>query len=172
MKSTDSDSKITAKHLARKAVVYLRQSSIAQVRDNVESQRLQYSLKDTAKAYGFAQVEVIDVDLGISASSGAQVRQGFKQLLASIALGEVGIVLSREPSRRSRRRQGLGSSSISINAANLTIGLVSEAMRKRSLPCIGASLSGRACPAAWRASARPAFSASTGAPGVWLAAMW
>lgn len=102
MKSADSASKITARHLARKAVVYLRQSSIAQVRHNVESQRLQYALKDTAKAYGFAQVEVIDVDLGMSASSGARVREGFKQLLASVALGEVGIVLSREPSRLSR----------------------------------------------------------------------
>jgi len=102
MKNTDSASKITARHLARKAVVYLRQSSIAQVRHNVESQRLQYALKDTAKAYGFAQVEVIDVDLGMSASSGAQVREGFKQLLASVALGEVGIVLSWEPSRLSR----------------------------------------------------------------------
>jgi len=102
MKSTESASKITARHLARKAVVYLRQSSIAQVRHNLESQRLQYALKDTAKAYGFAQVEVIDVDLGMSASSGAQVREGFKQLLASVALGEVGIVLSREPSRLSR----------------------------------------------------------------------
>ena len=102
MTNTDSASNITAGHLARKAVVYLRQSSIAQVRHNVESQRLQYALKDTAKAYGFAQVEVIDVDLGMSASSGARVREGFKQLLASIALGEVGIVLSREPSRLSR----------------------------------------------------------------------
>jgi DNA invertase Pin-like site-specific DNA recombinase len=102
MKSTDSASKITAGHLARKAVVYLRQSSIAQVRTHVESTRLQYALKDTAKAYGFAQVEVIDVDLGMSAASGARSREGFKQLLASVALGEVGIVLSREPSRLSR----------------------------------------------------------------------
>ncbi len=67
-----------------------------------QSQRLQYALKDTARAYGFAQVDVIDVDLGMSACSGAQVREGFKQLLASVALGEVGIVLSREPSRLSR----------------------------------------------------------------------
>ena len=59
-------------------------------------------MKDTAKAYGFAAIEVIDADLGRSAASGAQVREGFKQLLASVALGEVGIVLSREPSRLSR----------------------------------------------------------------------
>ena len=102
MKHAESASKITPRHLARRAVVYLRQSSIAQVKQNTESQRLHYALKDTAKAYGFAQVEVIDIDLGRSASSGAQVREGFKQLLASVALGEVGIVLSREPSRLSR----------------------------------------------------------------------
>ena len=49
MKNADSAAKITARHLARKAVVYLRQSSIAQVRQRQESQRLQYALKDTAK---------------------------------------------------------------------------------------------------------------------------
>lgn len=102
MNRVELNSKITASHLARKAVVYLRQSSLAQVKHNTESQRLQYALKDTAKAYGFARVEVIDTDLGMSASSGAQTREGFKQLLASIALGEVGMVLSREPSRLSR----------------------------------------------------------------------
>jgi hypothetical protein len=103
MKSTDSASRISARHLARKAVVYLRQSSIAQVRTHVESTRLQYALKDTAKAYGFAQVEVIDVDLGMSAASGARSSVGFKQLLASVALGEVGMVLSREPASGRRR---------------------------------------------------------------------
>ena len=102
MTHVESTAKITPHHLARKAVVYLRQSSLAQVKQNTESQRLQYALKDTAKGYGFSTVEVIDCDLGMSASSGAHVREGFKQLLASVALGEVGIVLSREPSRLSR----------------------------------------------------------------------
>ena len=102
MNRVELNSKITASHLARKAVVYLRQSSIAQVKYNTESQRLQYALKDTAMAYGFARVEVIDCDLGMSASSGSRTRGGFKQLLAGIALGEVGMVLSREPSRLSR----------------------------------------------------------------------
>jgi DNA invertase Pin-like site-specific DNA recombinase len=102
MKHVESSSKITPNHLARKAVIYLRQSSIAQVKHNTESQRLQYALKDTATAYGFARIEVIDTDLGMSAASGAQAREGFKQLLASVALGEVGMVLSREPSRLSR----------------------------------------------------------------------
>ena len=102
MTHVESTAKITPHHLARKAVVYLRQSSLAQVKQNTESQRLQYALKDTAKGYGFSAVEVIDCDLGMSASNGAHVREGFKQLLASVALGEVGIVLSREPSRLSR----------------------------------------------------------------------
>ena len=102
MNQVDSTQKITSAHLARKAVVYLRQSSLAQVKHNKESQRLQYALKDTAKAYGFKHVEVIDSDLGMSASPGAQTREGFKQLLGSVAMGEVGIVLSRELSRLSR----------------------------------------------------------------------
>lgn len=102
MSRPDINQKITPEHLARKAVVYLRQSSLAQVKHNQESQRLQYALSDTAKAYGFKHVEVIDCDLGKSAAPGAQAREGFKHLLASIALGEVGIVLSRELSRLSR----------------------------------------------------------------------
>ncbi|MGH8593547.1 MAG: recombinase family protein [Gammaproteobacteria bacterium] len=93
---------LTPDHLARKAMVYLRQSSLQQVKQNLESQRLQYALADRAKALGFHRVEIIDCDLGVSAGPGAQVREGFKQLLASVALGDVGIVLSRELSRLSR----------------------------------------------------------------------
>jgi DNA invertase Pin-like site-specific DNA recombinase len=102
MNRPDTAQKITPDHLARKAVVYLRQSSLAQVKQNTESQRLQYALRDSARAYGFKRVEVIDCDLGKSAAIGAQAREGFKQLLASVAMGEVGIVLSRELSRLSR----------------------------------------------------------------------
>ncbi|MCA1617583.1 MAG: recombinase family protein, partial [Acidobacteria bacterium] len=93
---------ITPDHLARKAVVYLRQSSLQQVKQNLESQRLQYALADKAKALGFHHVEIIDCDLGVSAGPGAQAREGFTQLLANVALGDVGIVLSRELSRLSR----------------------------------------------------------------------
>ena len=102
MNANDNAQKLTPEHLARKAVVYLRQSSIAQVKHNQESQRLQYALTDTAKAYGFKHVEVVDCDLGMSAATGAQAREGFRQVLTSVALGEVGIVLSRELSRLSR----------------------------------------------------------------------
>ena len=54
MTHVESTAKITPHHLARKAVVYLRQSSLAQVKQNTESQRLQYALKDTAKGNGCA----------------------------------------------------------------------------------------------------------------------
>ena len=93
---------ISANHLARKAVVYVRQSTTKQVRQNLESQRLQYALTERAKELGFNQIDVIDKDLGISAGSGARERPGFQQLLASVALGDVGIILSRELSRLSR----------------------------------------------------------------------
>jgi DNA invertase Pin-like site-specific DNA recombinase len=102
MSRHDSTQKITPEHLARKALVYLRQSSLAQVKQNQESQRLQYALTDTAETYGFKRVEVIDCDLGMSAATGAQAREGFKRVLASVAMGEVGMVLSRELSRLSR----------------------------------------------------------------------
>jgi len=93
--------KLQPAHLARAAMVYLRQSSLSQVKHNVESQRLQYALAQRAKDLGFHRVEVIDCDLGVSAAVGSQ-RPGFKQLLAAVAMGDVGIVFSRELSRLSR----------------------------------------------------------------------
>jgi DNA invertase Pin-like site-specific DNA recombinase len=102
MTPNDNSQKLTPEHLARKAVVYLRQSSMAQVKNNPESQRLQYALADTAKAYGFQQVEIVDGDLGRSAAIAAPTREGFKGILSSVALGEVGLVLSGEVSRLSR----------------------------------------------------------------------
>lgn len=98
---TDSR-RITAERRARRAIVYLRQSSERQVRHNQESQRLQYALVDRARDLGWTEVEVIDTDLGSSAAIGAGPREGFQRLLAAVALGNVGIVLSREASRLSR----------------------------------------------------------------------
>jgi DNA invertase Pin-like site-specific DNA recombinase len=98
---TDSR-EIPAERQARRAIVYLRQSSERQVRHNQESQRLQYALVDRARDLGWSQVEVIDTDLGSSAAVGAGPREGFQRLLAAVALGDVGIVLSREASRLSR----------------------------------------------------------------------
>jgi DNA invertase Pin-like site-specific DNA recombinase len=98
----NTQTKINADHLARKAIIYLRQSSLSQVKHNTESQRLQYALAERATRLGFRQVEIIDKDLGSSAASGSRQRPGFQQLLTSVAVGDVGIILSREISRLSR----------------------------------------------------------------------
>src|ERR1700732_522280 len=94
--------KIKPEHLARKAIVYLRQSSDQQVRQNKESQLLQYAVADRVRALGWQQVETINSDLGSSAGLAAAQREGFERVLSLVALGEVGIVGSREVSRLSR----------------------------------------------------------------------
>lgn len=94
--------KIRPEHLARRAIVYLRQSSEKQVRQNLESQRLQYEVAERIRALGWKQVEIIDSDLGCSASMASARREGFERVLSAVALGEVGIVGSREASRLSR----------------------------------------------------------------------
>src|SRR5438128_4895441 len=99
---TNQHPKVTSQHLARKAVVYLRQSSAKQVHENLQSQRLQYALREQAITWGFRDVEIIDDDLGSSAALGARVRDGFTQLLGSVARGGVGMVLSIEVARLSR----------------------------------------------------------------------
>jgi hypothetical protein len=63
--STWKSPKVRDEHLSRKAMVYLRQSSMKQVMNNRESQRLQYAMEEEARGLGFAQIEVIDCDLGI-----------------------------------------------------------------------------------------------------------
>jgi DNA invertase Pin-like site-specific DNA recombinase len=94
--------KIRPEHLARKAIVYLRQSSERQVRQNLESQRLQYEMAERIRGLGWQQIEIIDSDLGTSAAIGSIYREGFERVLTSVALGEVGILVSREVSRLSR----------------------------------------------------------------------
>jgi DNA invertase Pin-like site-specific DNA recombinase len=94
--------KIKPEHLARKAIVYLRQSSEKQVRQNIESQRLQYELAERIRGLGWQEIEVINSDLGCSAAMTSAAREGFERVLSSVALGEVGIVVSREVSRLSR----------------------------------------------------------------------
>src|SRR5690606_20331961 len=78
--------------LARKAVVYVRQSTAAQVEINLESQRRQYELVEVARDRGFRKIEVIDDDLGRSAS-GMVARPGFERLVAALCGGEIGAVL-------------------------------------------------------------------------------
>src|SRR3954464_9233500 len=93
--------KISADHLKRRAIIYIRQSSPGQVIHNQESQRRQYGLADHARQLGFHQVEIIDEDLGRS-GSGQVERPGFQHLVAAVCTGQVGAVLCIEASRLSR----------------------------------------------------------------------
>ena len=95
--------KINTTHLSRRAYVYLRQSSPAQVEHNRESTARQYALVAKAAELGWPehQVLVIDEDLGVS-GSGVIERSGFARLTADVALGHVGIVLGLEVSRLAR----------------------------------------------------------------------
>src|SRR6266496_4485032 len=94
---------ITPRHLARKAIISIRQSSPQQVLSNQESLRLQYALEQRAVALGWRpeDVVVIDSDLGLTATS-TQHREGFKELLALVTLGQVGIILSFDVTRLAR----------------------------------------------------------------------
>ena len=87
--------------LSRKAVVYVRQSTPSQVQVHLEGQRRQYDLVDEARRHGFLDVEVIDDDLGLSAS-GTVARPGFEKLVAGLCAGEVGAVLCFDASRLAR----------------------------------------------------------------------
>ena len=96
------NNKIKESHINRKAIIYIRQSSARQVQKNKESQRLQYALKDKAKYWGWKDIEVIDSDLGSSAALGAARRDGFERMTSLVAIGQTGIIFSREASRLSR----------------------------------------------------------------------
>src|SRR5882724_8902925 len=93
--------KITPDHLAREAVVYVRQSTMGQVAENTESQRRQYALAESARTMGFASVVIIDDDLGRS-GSGTVERPGFQKLVAAVCSGDVGAVFCIEASRLAR----------------------------------------------------------------------
>ena len=95
--------KITANHLSRLAIVYLRQSSAAQVEHNRESTDRQYALAVKARDLGWPEdrVVVIDEDLGLS-GSGTVARSGFARLTTEVALARVGLVLGLEVSRLAR----------------------------------------------------------------------
>src|SRR6516165_4374934 len=97
-------SKIHKVHLERTAYVYVRQSTMTQVQQNVESQRRQYALVERAQAHGWADVRVIDDDLGCS-GSGHVERQGFETLMADVCQGQVGAIFAIEASRLARNGQ-------------------------------------------------------------------
>ncbi len=96
--------KIQPQHRERAAVIYVRQSSMHQVRHNLESQRRQYGLAELAGQMGFATVTVIDEDQGCSGSGSVQ-RSGFLRLLDLVFQGEVGAVFALEASRLARNNR-------------------------------------------------------------------
>ncbi|ABR47779.1 Resolvase, N-terminal domain [Alkaliphilus metalliredigens QYMF] len=98
-----STSKVRAEHLNRMAIVYIRQSTLTQVRYNQESTQRQYALQEKALSLGWTQeqIQIIDEDLGIS-GSGRSLRQGFQQLVAQVSLGQVGAIFGLEISRLAR----------------------------------------------------------------------
>jgi DNA invertase Pin-like site-specific DNA recombinase len=96
--------KLSVEHLQRAAFVYVRQSTISQVRHHREGQQQQYDLGERARQLGFTSVVVIDDDLGRS-GSGLQERPGFGRLLSSVCQGLAGAVLALEASRLARNNR-------------------------------------------------------------------
>jgi len=97
-------SKIKNEHLSRKAYIYIRQSTMDQVYNNIESQRLQYKLVDRAQELGWLSPVIVDDDLGRSAS-GTIYRPGFQRLLSAIEAQNVGAIFCIEASRLARNNR-------------------------------------------------------------------
>jgi len=99
----NGEHKITSSHRERTALIYLRQSSMAQVREHTESTRSQYALAGKAAALGWprSDIEVIDTDLGISGKWGV-AREGFTELVTRVCSGEVGAIFGIEITRLAR----------------------------------------------------------------------
>ena len=95
--------KITKKHLERLALVYLRQSTLIQVRENKESTARQYALAEEAARLGWesSKIAIIDADLGVSGRIDSG-RLGFKELVSRVCLGGVGAIFGLEVSRLAR----------------------------------------------------------------------
>jgi DNA invertase Pin-like site-specific DNA recombinase len=93
--------KVRPHHRERKAILYVRQSSIHQVLHNGESRTLQYAMRERLQALGWSEIEIIDDDLGRSAA-GSVMRAGFERMVAEVCLGKVGAVAAREVSRFAR----------------------------------------------------------------------
>jgi DNA invertase Pin-like site-specific DNA recombinase len=94
---------ITPQHLARKAMIYVRQSTPHQALSHQESLRLQSALAERARSLGWQpqDVVVVDADIGVSAASADQ-RAGFQELVAQVTLGQVGLILSYDVTRLAR----------------------------------------------------------------------
>src|SRR6266853_4520135 len=93
--------KVKSQHVGRRALLYVRQSSIYQVNHNLESQKLQYAMQERLSTLGWQDIEIIDEDLGCSAA-GTVTRSGFERMVAQVCMGKVGAVAAREVSRFAR----------------------------------------------------------------------
>jgi len=96
--------RLTERHLQRRAFVYVRQSSYQQVLRNEESRRLQYAMEQRLELLGWRDIEVIDDDLGLCATS-TSGREGFQKMVAAVCMGEVGAIAAREVSRFARNNR-------------------------------------------------------------------
>jgi len=101
-----SDERLTSTRRARLAYVYVRQSSVTQIKHHQESTELQYRLVGRAEALGWPRerIHVIDEDLGKS-GAGTTERQGFQKLITEISLGRAGLVMSLDASRLARNNR-------------------------------------------------------------------
>ena len=94
--------KVSADHLGRKALLYVRQSTLRQVFENTESTARQYALRDRAVALGWPGDKVVVIDSDLGRSGAAADREGFQKLVTEVSLGRAGIVLGLEVSRLAR----------------------------------------------------------------------
>jgi DNA invertase Pin-like site-specific DNA recombinase len=106
MTANSVDERVSAAHRTKLAYVYVRQSSVNQVRQHQESTALQYRLVDRAVGLGWPRerIHVIDEDFGESGVEGTE-RHGFQRLIAEIGLGNAGLVLSLDASRLARNNR-------------------------------------------------------------------
>lgn len=145
LRATNStDSQVTAEHRGKLACIYVRQSSVNQVRHHQESTELQYRLIDRAVALGWPheRVHVIDEDLGKS-GSGSVEREGFKKLIAEIGLGNAGSSSASMP---------LGSPATIVIGINSLIcahcsALLLPTAKGSTIPALTTTTSCLACPA-------------------------
>jgi DNA invertase Pin-like site-specific DNA recombinase len=132
-----SDQKITGRHRQRLAVVYVRQSSPSQLERNVESTARQYALRERALELGWpaASVVVVDEDTGRSGAS-TDGRLGFKELVADVGLGNVGLILALEVSRFARSSTDWETVCSSVFEAGATVVMsVGDSVSEVDLEC-------------------------------------
>jgi hypothetical protein len=135
MATGTAPSKVTAAHLSRAALLYIRQSTLKQVIRNTESSIRQYDLRGKAIALGWAadQITVIDIDQGHSGASAAD-RERFQHLVAEVSLGRAGIApgrayAGRSPvrDRRGRREIVAGGNVAAVEQAEVAVVMVTAA---------------------------------------------